>query len=124
MSRDERTAMTEFPRSNDAENASVIARRSRPDPESLSPDAHDGMNADAATFQRRIHGGAAAQGVLDFSVNLNPLGPPDSLALAIAPEHVLSYPEPESATLRQALAERHGVDAPHDSGHQRRVRSN
>ena len=74
---------------------------------------------------RRSHGGAAGAlspaagcavspaagcaGQLDFSVNLNPLGPPDSLALALAPEHMTSYPEPDSVTLRHMLAERHGV---------------
>ncbi|HEY5315457.1 MAG TPA: aminotransferase class I/II-fold pyridoxal phosphate-dependent enzyme, partial [Pirellulales bacterium] len=48
--------------------------------------------------------------VLDFSMNLNPLGPPDSLAAALSPDHVLRYPEPGSATLCRALAERHAID--------------
>jgi threonine-phosphate decarboxylase len=52
---------------------------------------------------------AGCAGQLDFSVNLNPLGPPDSLALALAPEHLTSYPEPHSTTLQHKLAERHGV---------------
>ncbi|HEX3659459.1 MAG TPA: threonine-phosphate decarboxylase [Pirellulales bacterium] len=64
----------------------------------------------AASNGRREHGGAAEAGVLDFSMNLNPLGPPDSLAAALSPEHVLRYPEPGSATLCRALAERHAVD--------------
>lgn len=59
---------------------------------------------------RRPHGGAPVAGVLDFSANLNPLGPPDSLAAALSPEHVLRYPEPGSATLAAALAERHAVE--------------
>ncbi len=60
--------------------------------------------------RRRVHGGAAPAGMLDFSVNLNPLGPPDSLSLASSAEHLMAYPEPDSATLRRALAERHGVE--------------
>jgi threonine-phosphate decarboxylase len=63
-----------------------------------------------AARRRRVHGGAAPAGFLDFSVNLNPLGPPDALSLASSAEHLTSYPEPDSATLRHALAERHGVE--------------
>jgi threonine-phosphate decarboxylase len=47
---------------------------------------------------------------LDFSVNLNPLGPPDSLGLLLSTEHLTAYPEPHSQTLQRAIAERHGVD--------------
>jgi histidinol-phosphate/aromatic aminotransferase/cobyric acid decarboxylase-like protein len=59
---------------------------------------------------RRAHGGAAAPGLLDFSVSLNPLGPPDSLGLLLSLEHLTAYPEPHSQTLQRAVAERHGVD--------------
>lgn len=62
--------------------------------------------------RRRAHGGNAPDGMLDFSVSLNPLGPPDALGLALsahAADALTRYPEPESATLRTALAERHGV---------------
>lgn len=62
--------------------------------------------------RRRAHGGAAPEGMLDFSVSLNPLGPPDALALALSAhgaEACSRYPEPDSATLRAALAARHGV---------------
>lgn len=59
---------------------------------------------------RRPHGGHPAPGVLDFSVSLNPLGPPDSLNLLCSSDHLARYPEPCSATLQQALAEHHGVD--------------
>jgi threonine-phosphate decarboxylase len=47
---------------------------------------------------------------LDFSVSLNPLGPPDSLGLLLSTEHLTAYPEPHSQTLQRAIAERHGVD--------------
>lgn len=42
----------------------------------------------------------------DFSVNLNPLGPPDSVrdALTAALNHVEEYPDPEYRELRRALA--------------------
>ena len=42
----------------------------------------------------------------DFSVNLNPLGPPDAVreALATALNHVEEYPDPEYRELRRALA--------------------
>ena len=42
----------------------------------------------------------------DFSVNLNPLGPPDAVreALAEALNHVEDYPDPEYRELRRALA--------------------
>ncbi|HWB12087.1 MAG TPA: threonine-phosphate decarboxylase [Pirellulales bacterium] len=61
---------------------------------------------------RRAHGGAAAAGrsVLDFSVSLNPLGPPDSLGMLLSAEHLAAYPEPHSVTLQRAIAQRHGVD--------------
>jgi threonine-phosphate decarboxylase len=47
---------------------------------------------------------------LDFSVSLNPLGPPDSLGLLLSTDHLTAYPEPHSQTLQRAIAERHGVD--------------
>lgn len=42
----------------------------------------------------------------DFSVNLNPLGPPDAVreALAAALNHVEEYPDPEYRELRRGLA--------------------
>lgn len=42
----------------------------------------------------------------DFSVNLNPVGPPDAVreALAAALNHVEEYPDPEYRELRRALA--------------------
>lgn len=60
---------------------------------------------------RRAHGGNAGPGLLDFSTNLNPLGPPDSLGLLLTNEQLTTYPEPHSKTLQQALALHHGVDA-------------
>jgi len=59
--------------------------------------------------QRRSHGGAAPAGTLDFSLSLNPLGPPDSLLAALNPDLVTAYPEPESASLQELVATQHGV---------------
>jgi threonine-phosphate decarboxylase len=59
---------------------------------------------------RRPHGGTAPKGYLDFSMSLNPLGPPDSLGLLLTPEHLTAYPEPHSKTLQEAIARHHGVD--------------
>jgi threonine-phosphate decarboxylase len=68
-----------------------------------------------------IHGGdvlaAAARWhldpsvILDFSANINPLGPPPGVLAAAqaALGAVTQYPEPYARRLRAALAERHGV---------------
>lgn len=53
--------------------------------------------------------------VLDFSANLNPLGPPPSVKaiLADALRWVTRYPDPACRTLRARLARRYGLDAEH-----------
>ena len=60
---------------------------------------------------RRAHGGAASPDCLDFSVNLNPLGPPDSLGLLLSNDHLTRYPEPHSESLQRALAQHHEVES-------------
>lgn len=67
---------------------------------SLSP-PHGGNRAAAEKF------GIPAAAVLDFSANLNPLGPPPEVMAALRGnlELVQYYPDPESRRLRQALAE-------------------
>lgn len=69
-----------------------------------------------------VHGGdvlaAAARwgldpsAILDFSANINPLGPPRGVinAAAAALQGIRHYPEPLSRTLRAAIARRHGVE--------------
>jgi threonine-phosphate decarboxylase len=47
--------------------------------------------------------------MLDFSVSLNPLGPPDSLGLLLTSELLVTYPEPHSQSLQHAIARQHGV---------------
>jgi L-threonine-O-3-phosphate decarboxylase len=49
--------------------------------------------------------------VIDFSVNTNPLGPAPSVLAAIASADWRRYPGDDEWPLRQALAERAGVDA-------------
>lgn len=67
---------------------------------SLSP-PHGGNRAAAEKF------GIPAADVLDFSANLNPLGPPPEVMEALRGnlDLVQYYPDPESRRLRQALAE-------------------
>lgn len=50
--------------------------------------------------------------VLDFSANINPLGPPDWLAACLhaAWPAIDTYPDPEYSTARQAIAETQGLD--------------
>lgn len=59
------------------------------------------------------HGGvpAPADGVLDFSASVNPLGMPSAAQAALqeAARWVAHYPDPECRALRQALAQAHGV---------------
>jgi threonine-phosphate decarboxylase len=49
--------------------------------------------------------------ILDFSANINPLGPPPGLrrVLGRALAEIVNYPEPHAEPLRAALADRHGV---------------
>ncbi|GGK32454.1 threonine-phosphate decarboxylase [Caldalkalibacillus thermarum] len=60
---------------------------------------------------RKMFGLAAARPVLDFSANLNPLGPPDDVPelLAKAFDQVRRYPDPHYEEPRQAIARAEGV---------------
>jgi len=53
--------------------------------------------------------GCQSEDILDFSANINPLGPPDALwnVLAARMQDIVHYPDPESAELVQALAEQY-----------------
>jgi histidinol-phosphate/aromatic aminotransferase/cobyric acid decarboxylase-like protein len=61
----------------------------------------------------RVHGGAAPEGTIDFSVSINPLGPPPAAieeyhrAVASLPR----YPPPYADLLRNRIADWIGVDA-------------
>ena len=51
--------------------------------------------------------------IVDFSANINPLGPPESLRAVVSRslDRVVHYPDPEGLELRRVLAARHGVDS-------------
>ncbi|MBM3887663.1 MAG: cobyric acid synthase [Verrucomicrobia bacterium] len=55
--------------------------------------------------------GKAEADILDFSANLNPLGPPEWLRALISSQvsSLVHYPDPDCAALVQAAAERYGV---------------
>jgi threonine-phosphate decarboxylase len=48
---------------------------------------------------------------IDFSANINPLGPPDEVKAVLnkAEKYILHYPDPIHRKIRQALAEKHQV---------------
>ena len=54
----------------------------------------------------RAHGGAAPEGVIDFSISINPLGPPSAAKAAYerAWSRVHSYPPAKSGALEERLA--------------------
>jgi cobyric acid synthase CobQ/L-threonine-O-3-phosphate decarboxylase len=60
-----------------------------------------------------IQAGTSPDAILDFSANINPLGPPDWLRPVVsrALSNVVHYPDPESASLVQAIAAKHAVQA-------------
>ena len=53
--------------------------------------------------------GLSPEGVVDFSVNTNPLGPSPSVSAAMAKVPIGRYPDDEAMHLRRALACHHGV---------------
>ncbi|HID01795.1 MAG TPA: aminotransferase class I/II-fold pyridoxal phosphate-dependent enzyme, partial [Desulfobacterales bacterium] len=63
-----------------------------------------------------VHEAAAAQSVkldslLDFSANINPLGPPDWLRSCISREldTILHYPDPTAKTLKKCIAKKYNL---------------
>ena len=70
----------------------------------------------AAMPSSQRHGGLESHrrpqssALLDFSVNINPLGPPHSVREALNAVDVSRYPDPRSTTLRRALAEALSVE--------------
>jgi threonine-phosphate decarboxylase len=55
--------------------------------------------------------GVAPETLIDFSSSINPLGPPPGARAAIrgAFRDISAYPEPSQASLREAIADRHGL---------------
>jgi threonine-phosphate decarboxylase len=61
---------------------------------------------------RRAHGGSCDPGVLDFSANLNPLGPPRAVRELLAGDLLAAagrYPSADARELCAAIARHHGV---------------
>ena len=70
---------------------------------------------------KRVHGGrihriqsesgVPTESLVDFSANINPLGPPDWYRQLVnrSLEATAHYPDPQSAELRRAAANAHGV---------------
>ena len=57
--------------------------------------------------------GVDGQSIIDFSANINPLGPPECLRAVVSRslDRVVHYPDPEGLKLRKILAAKHGVQA-------------
>ena len=75
-------------------------------PGRLAPPAHGGdLSALPTPWNRQ------SRSLIDFSISINPLGPPPGVrdVLAAAAEHANRYPEPWSHTLRARLAALHAV---------------
>jgi histidinol-phosphate aminotransferase len=68
---------------------------------------------------RPVHGGVSLaeldalglsrEQVIDFSVNINPLGPPPGVAAVLSRVDIATYPDPESRELREAISRLTGV---------------
>lgn len=73
----------------------------------------DFISCDIKPFSR-IHGGKNALNLLnkvkDFSVSINPYGPPPEIKLSIDFAHVKEYPDPESKELRRLIASLNNVN--------------
>lgn len=72
----------------------------------VSPSDHHG-GFDAAYFRTM---GVAYDASRDFSVNVNPWGPGDGLALALRDLDYRAYPDPQNLPIREKVAQALGVD--------------
>jgi len=81
-------------------------RRPNPHIERIPQAAHGGINY----FElKRL--GISPDDVIDFSVSINPFGPPPGIAEVIARTSLDRYPDSEATELRRALAHRLGLSA-------------
>ncbi|MBN1450234.1 MAG: histidinol-phosphate aminotransferase family protein [Anaerolineales bacterium] len=79
----------------------------RPEVQATSADQHGAL--DYAELTRL---GIAPNEIIDFSVNSNPFGPSPVVREALRQVAIDRYPDRESLALRQALAEKFGLDLP------------
>ena len=77
----------------------------------LQPPPHGGIDGARALFPE----GIVEEEILDFSISVNPLGPPPGLreVLEAALERLHCYPEISAATLTEHLAAYHGLSPDH-----------
>jgi len=71
----------------------------------LKPAHHGGL--DYAALKAK---GISPEEVLDFSVNVNPFGPPLAVQEAVAAAAIARYPDTRAGALRERLAELNGVE--------------
>ncbi|MCJ7515930.1 MAG: histidinol-phosphate transaminase [Dehalococcoidia bacterium] len=75
--------------------------RHRPAIDKLTPGIHGGINRDELKNL-----GISPETVLDFSVSINPFGPPPGIREALTSTSIEHYPDSEAEELRQALADK------------------
>jgi histidinol-phosphate aminotransferase len=73
----------------------------RPAIDKLNPSIHGGID-----YEELKGLGILPEAVLDFSVSINPLGPPPGIKEVLANAAIEHYPDSEASELRQALAEK------------------
>lgn len=74
------------------------------------PRLHGGLNEAELEGLGKVHGRSEGEGWVDFSVNLNPYGPPESVVRAVREAPFRDYPDSEAYWLRRELGEHAGVD--------------
>ena len=72
----------------------------RPEVQSLTPATHGGLN-----YVELKEMGIAPKEIIDFSANLNPLGPPQAVVDSLSQVNIAQYPDSASTDLRRALSE-------------------
>ena len=78
--------------------------RPRPAIDKLTPCIHGGI--DYAELKSL---GISPESVLDFSVSINPFGPPPGISEALANTSIEHYPDSEASELKQLLAKKLGI---------------
>jgi len=73
----------------------------RPAIDKLNPSIHGGID-----YEELKRLGILPEAVLDFSVSINPLGPPPGIKEVLANAAIEHYPDSEASELRQVLAEK------------------
>jgi histidinol-phosphate aminotransferase len=76
----------------------------RPTIDRFSPGIHGGID-----YEELKKLGISPDAVLDFSVSINPFGPPPGMSEALTGISIEKYPDPESSELRQTLADKLNV---------------